>query len=90
MEVSHTEKEVQVANDDESSEDDLKKDMAAKTTGHDSDRYEFDMEKYPVREYEVLLPGFQDMVAFNPVVSLIGVTVLWGLSIWCMGKNGCF
>ena len=69
----------------ESSEDDLKKDVTTQT--HNTDRYEFDMEKYPVREVEVLLPGCRDMVAFNPVVSLIGVSVLWGLSIWCMGKK---
>ena len=92
MEVSHEETTDQAKRmDDSSSEDDLKKDLTEKTkitqqSSSAADR-DFDIEKYPVRELEVLLPGFQEMVAFNPVVSLIGVTVLWGLSIWCMGKR---
>jgi len=62
-----------------SDDDDLKKEF-------DEDRYEFDIDKFPVREMEFRLPGFKDMVAFNPLVSLIGVVFLWGVSIWCMGE----
>jgi len=54
----------------------------------DEDR-DFDIEKYPVREWEFRITGFKDNVAFNPLVSLIGVTLLWGLAIWSMGKLVC-
>lgn len=66
----------------EASEDDLKKDVLTKK--HNDEDREFDLEKFPVRELEVQFPFFKDVVAFNPFVSLIGVVVLWGLSIWCM------
>jgi hypothetical protein len=57
-----------------------------RTSDSDGDR-EFDVDKYPVREWEFVIPGFRDPVAINPVVSAIGVIVLWGLAIWCMGKS---
>lgn len=80
------------SDNDDSSEDDLKKDAnnnnlkdgVVNTSNEDRD---FDMEKFPVRELEVQFPCFKDVIAFNPLVSLIGVVVLWGLSIWCMGKS---
>jgi hypothetical protein len=47
---------------------------------------DFDLDKYPVREWKMSLPFLNEPVAFNPVTSLIGVSCLWGLAIWCMSK----
>eukprot|EP00977_Amphora_coffeiformis_P023952 scaffold14782_cov174-Amphora_coffeaeformis.AAC.5 len=93
MDVSNTnEVEVEVEDaaakrelEETSSDEDVNK--AAVDKVPDDDEYSFDMEKYPVRELEVRFTGFKDPVSFNPVVSLIGVVCLWGLSIWCMGKS---
>jgi choline-glycine betaine transporter len=41
-------------------------------------------EKFPVREWTFTVPGLQDHVSFNPLVSGIGISVLWGLAIWSM------
>jgi hypothetical protein len=41
-------------------------------------------EKFPVREWTFSVPGLQDHVSFNPLVSGIGISVLWGLAIWSM------
>mmetsp|Transcript_21987 Transcript_21987/g.41665 ORF Transcript_21987/g.41665 Transcript_21987/m.41665 type:complete len:827 (+) Transcript_21987:185-2665(+) len=88
MDVSNT-NEVEVEDaaakrelEETSSDEDVNK--AAVDKVPDDDEYSFDMEKYPVRELEVRFTGFKDPVSFNPVVSLIGVVCLWGLSIWCM------
>ena len=50
---------------------------------------EFDLDAFPVREWSIQLPFLADPIAFNPVVSLIGVGFLWGIAIWCMGKQQC-
>lgn len=71
-----------LAQGDEGSVDLKKNDDAAKFGG--DDQYEFDITKYPVRETELKLLFLKKSMAFNPLVSLIGVVVLWGLSIWCM------
>lgn len=58
---------------------------------HDLENIEedFDLEKYPVKEWSFTLPGFKEPIAFNPITSLIGIGLLWGLAIWCMGKLKC-
>jgi hypothetical protein len=71
--------------EDGNGNDNLNKETT-RTSDSDGDR-EFDVDKYPVREWEFVIPGFRDPVAINPVVSAIGVIVLWGLAIWCMGKS---
>jgi hypothetical protein len=70
--------DVELAAKDEISED-LKKPM---TKEDDDDEY--DMDKYPVREIELQFCGMAEKIRFNPVVSLIGISILWGVSIWCM------
>jgi hypothetical protein len=72
--------DVELAASDESS-DDLKKPMKEE---HSDDEDEYDMEKFPVREFAIKLYGMNEKIAFNPVVSLIGIVILWGVSIWCM------
>jgi hypothetical protein len=47
---------------------------------------DFDLDKYPVREWSITLPSLSEPIAFNPAVCFIGVSVLWGLAIWCMSK----
>jgi hypothetical protein len=54
---------------------------------HKADEVEdFDLDKYPVREWSITLPWLTEPIAFNPLVCFIGVSVLWGLAIWCMCK----
>ena len=43
-------------------------------------------ENVPLREWKFHTLMSDRKVAFNPLVSMIGVAVLWGLSIWCMSK----
>jgi hypothetical protein len=47
----------------------------------------FSLLKYPVREWIVTLPGMNDAIALNPVVTLIGVVLLWGLVVWTTGTT---
>ena len=61
-----------------------KKHQKAKEEDDDDD--EFDLDKFPVREWKIQLPWLNEKIAFNPLVSGVGVTILWGLAIWCMGK----
>ena len=65
-----------------------KKHQKAKEEGDNDDEEEdeFDLDKYPVREWKIQLPWLNEPIAFNPLVSGVGVTILWGLAIWCMGK----
>lgn len=54
---------------------------------HKADEVEdFDLDKYPVREFSFTLPGLTEPIAFNPLVCFIGVSMLWGIAIWCMCK----
>jgi hypothetical protein len=39
-------------------------------------------EKFPVREWTFSLPFLTEHISFNPLVSGIGVSMLWGLAIW--------
>jgi hypothetical protein len=48
--------------------------------GQELDNYS--LEKYPIREFKFTLPGFHNPVAFNPVVTLIGITSIWGIVTW--------
>jgi hypothetical protein len=41
--------------------------------------------KYPVREWKVALPGSQEQITFNPIVTLIGMVVLWATTGWISG-----
>lgn len=52
--------------------------------GNELDNYS--LSKYPVREWKFTLPGMKDDIALNPVVSLIGVSVLWGIVCCYSGK----
>jgi hypothetical protein len=72
--------DVELAASAETSED-LKKPIMKKEP---TDVDDYDMEKYPVREFEFKLSFMEEKIAFNPVVSLIGIVILWGVSIWCM------
>jgi hypothetical protein len=48
---------------------------------------DFDLDKFPVRKWSITLPWLTEPIAFNPVVCfLVGVSMLWGLAIWCMCK----
>ena len=47
---------------------------------------DFDLDKFPVREWSITLPWLSERIAFNPAVCFIGVSILWGLAIWCMSK----
>ena len=53
---------------------------------HDEEDEDFDLDKYPVKEWSITLPFLDEPVAFNPITSFIGVACLWGLAIWCMRK----
>ena len=54
---------------------------------HKADEVEdFDLDKYPVREWKISLPWLSEDIAFNPLVCLLGISMLWGLAIWCMCK----
>jgi hypothetical protein len=54
---------------------------------HKADEVEdFDLDKYPVREWKIRLPWLSEDIAFNPLVCLLGISMLWGLAIWCMCK----
>ena len=44
-----------------------------------------DLDKYPVRECKFYIRGLQDPVTFNPLVTLISVSLLWGVVIWTIG-----
>jgi hypothetical protein len=48
--------------------------------GHELDN--FSILKYPVREYHFNIPGTQEKIALNPVVTLIAVVGLWGIVAW--------
>jgi hypothetical protein len=52
----------------------------------DKEDEDFDLDKFPVREWSITLPWLTEPIAFNPVVCFIGVSMLWGLAIWCMCK----
>jgi hypothetical protein len=56
-------------------------------TQHNADEVEdFDLDKYPVREWKIRVPWLSEDIAFNPLVCLLGISMLWGLAIWCMCK----
>jgi hypothetical protein len=54
---------------------------------HEDSEYdpdEWEIPVYPMREYVMHLCCFEKPLRFNPVVSAIGVAVLWGFSLWCI------
>jgi hypothetical protein len=54
---------------------------------HKADEVEdFDLDKYPVREWKMRFSWMSEDIAFNPLVCLLGISLLWGLAIWCMCK----
>ena len=61
--------------------------LAKKEKDHKEKEEDFDLESFPVREWSIQIPFLAEPIAFNPVVSLIGVGFLWGIAIWCMGKK---
>jgi len=70
-------------NDTSSEEDRM---MKKKTKEEENVEMDFDLDKYPVREFTYQFPYFKDIIAFNPLVSIFGVVVLWGIAIWSMGE----
>lgn len=43
----------------------------------------YSLTKYPVREYKLMVPGFQGShIALNPVVNMLGIVVLWSIVAW--------
>jgi len=60
--------------------------MMKKKAKEENVEMDFDLDKYPVREFTYQFPYFKDIIAFNPLVSIFGVVVLWGIAIWSMGE----
>jgi hypothetical protein len=54
--------------------------------GTDACTDECDFDKYPIREFQFYIPGLDDPIVFNPMVTLIGVGLLWGVVVYTMGK----
>ncbi|KAL3913287.1 MAG: hypothetical protein SGILL_006555, partial [Bacillariaceae sp.] len=50
---------------------------AKKEKDHKEKEQDFDLDRFPVREFQLQLPFLSEPIAFNPVVSLIGVGFLW-------------
>lgn len=74
--------------DDSSSDlDDLKKKSKPSKENYEHEEMDFDLEKYPVREFAYQFPCFGETIAFNPLVSSFGIVVLWGIAVWSMGKS---
>jgi hypothetical protein len=46
----------------------------------------FSLLKYPVREWKFKLPGFDESIAINPVVTFIAVVCLWAIVLWSSSK----
>jgi hypothetical protein len=82
-EAAETQVEMAVADEEVAISDATSEDLKKQGEQTDVDA-EYDTEKYPFREFTFRIPGLKDQIAFNPVVSLIGIIILWGLSIWCM------
>ncbi|KAG7354598.1 BCCT family transporter-domain containing protein [Nitzschia inconspicua] len=66
-----------VDNDSSSEEPDFKKEAAAM-------EWEGDHNDFPMRTFQINNEDGYPIFLLNPVVSFIGIAVLWGLSIWCM------
>jgi len=81
------EKEIRLPDESSSTDDDLKKNSKPSKEDYEHEELDFDLEKYPVREFAVKFRCFNDIVAFNPLVSGFGIVVLWGIAIWSMGKS---
>ena len=41
--------------------------------------------RYPVREVHFFIPGLQDPIVINPMVSLYAIVLLWSVVIWTIG-----
>ena len=65
------------------SEEDLKKLKQTQVVDHDDDM----VDMLPLREWRLTLPFLDEPISFNPLVSAIGVVLLWGLSIWSMVRS---
>lgn len=61
--------------------DDLKKPT---DTNSSSGNTAIDTSDLPMREFKFKIPGLKGELLFNPVVSLIGLVPLWGLTAFCM------
>jgi hypothetical protein len=53
--------------------------------GQPLDGEHYALSQYPVRECVVILPGFADPIALNPVVTILGVMGLWSMVVWLAG-----
>ncbi|KAG7351478.1 choline/carnitine/betaine transporter [Nitzschia inconspicua] len=67
-----------VDNDSSSEEPDFKKEEAAAM------EWEGDHNDFPMRTFQINNENGYPIFLLNPVVSFIGMAILWGLSIWCM------
>jgi hypothetical protein len=62
-------------------------DMEDKQMNHDGNIDAFDLEKYPIRELRFYIPGLQDPIVFNPMVTLLAVGLLWGVAAYAIGTS---
>jgi hypothetical protein len=60
-------------------------DMEDKQMNHDGNIDAFDLDKYPIRELRFYIPGLQDPIVFNPMVTLLAVGLLWGVAAYAIG-----
>jgi hypothetical protein len=60
-------------------------DMEDQQINHDGNIDAFDLDKYPIRELRFYIPGLQDPIVFNPVVTLLAVGLLWGVATYAIG-----
>ena len=82
MDVSDTKK---LGDNDSSSEEaDLKKETPAKVTESGNMEWEGDHDEFPMRTFKIDNAEGKAVFLLNPVVSFIGMAILWGVSIWCM------
>ena len=76
-----------IDNDSSSEENDLiKKEKAdgAVITESGNMEWEGDHDEFPMRTFKIDNADGKAVFLLNPVVSFIGMAVLWGISIWCM------
>jgi hypothetical protein len=60
-------------------------DMEDKQMNNDGHIDTFDIDKYPIRELRFYIPGLQDPIVFNPMVTLLAVGLLWSVATYAIG-----
>lgn len=65
--------------------------MNPRTTSHPENdtttksRHQNQTIRYPLREVQFFIPGLQDPIVINPMVSLYAIVLLWSVVIWTIG-----